>query len=210
MRGSRRPKTRMNAVREISIRVFGAGLAFLRDLSRTVPGRLVWMTVAAWAFLRVPDLDLALLGVLHHRSIVTHSVLIPFLVLAIRRRAGAPLAVGAMVGTSVHLACDMLSPMQGFAQIWLPAPVKMPLGALLSWIWLGANAALGFVIALRIAMTLLPRWLGLPFVLALSAVIGARYGALNEDSLAAVAISTALPAVTAAWVLRKRVRRRRP
>lgn len=194
----------MKTAYDIMTRIFGAALGILAEVSRTMLGRLAWIMAAVWAFLWIPDLDLAWLSVLHHRSILTHSILPALLLFGVRRWAGMAPVAGAMVGISVHLACDMLSPMRGFAQIWLPAPVKMPLGAGMSWLWLGGNAVIGFALALRIAIGLLPGWLGLPFMLILSAATGAWYGAINEQSLAAIAVSTALPALTALWVGRKR------
>jgi hypothetical protein len=76
----------------------------------------------AYLFLWVPDIDLVLIGLLHHRSIVTHSLLPGLLFLLLGRSLGAAPVAGALVGLSVHLTSDMLSPMVGFAQIWLPAP----------------------------------------------------------------------------------------
>ena len=157
------------------------------------------MMLMAWVFLGVPDIDLALMPILHHRSIITHSILPALVFLVLGRSLGAAPIAGALIGISVHLACDMLSPMVGFAQIWLPQPFLIPLGPL-SYLWLGANALLGYVLALRLAMASLHPGIAVPFAVALSGVTGAAYGALNEQSAAAVMVSVLFPLMTASWL----------
>lgn len=84
---------------------------------RTTLAKLLWFVGMAYSFLWVPDLDLVFIGVLHHRSIVTHSILPAVLLLLLGRRAGAAPLAGAMIGLAVHLSCDLLSPAIGFGQI---------------------------------------------------------------------------------------------
>lgn len=182
------------------VRVLGLTLGVAERTGRTVGGKLGLMILTTWVFLGVPDLDFALLPILHHRSIVTHSILPPLLFLLVARRFGAAPIAGAMIGTSVHLSCDMLSPMEGFAQIWLPAPIKAPLGPL-SYLWLAGNALVGYATAFVIARISLPKRVGFPFVTALSGVTGAAYGALNEQSFLSVVVCLVFPvtAGTVAW-----------
>lgn len=153
---------------------------------------MVLLILCAYVFLWVPDLDLALLPLLHHRSIITHSVLPGLLFLFLGRRLGAAPAAGALTGLSVHLSCDLLSPMIGFAQVWLPAPLMVPLGPL-SYLWLAGNAVFGFAVALRIAGDLFLRYTSLPITAVVGGLTGATYGLINEGSLmAAVTVLTVL------------------
>lgn len=158
---------------------------------RSWPGRLAAFALAAFIFLGVPDLDLALLGLLHHRSIITHSLLPALICLLLGKGLGAAPMAGAFVGLSVHLACDFLSPnMVGFAQIWLPAPFKMPLGPF-SYLWLAGNAIFGFAIASIVARAAFGR-LAFPIVATTSALFAAMYGYFNENSMIAVVVTLAM------------------
>ena len=154
---------------------------------RTLPGQLGLFVLFAYLFLWVPDLDLAALPLLHHRSILTHSLLPGLFLLAFGRRLGAGPLAGGLVGLSVHLTCDMLSPMTGFAQIWLPAPIKAPIGPL-SYLWLAANAVVGFATASLVARLAFPKRFALPVVALGSIVTGITYGAVNEGSAISVII----------------------
>lgn len=184
------------------IRILGVGVNITDKAGRTTFGRLGLMILMAWIFLGVPDLDHLLLPILHHRSILTHSILPGLLFLVLGRSFGAAPIAGAMIGISVHLACDMLSPMVGFGQVWLPAPIKAPLGSF-SYLWLGGNALIGYGIAFAIASIILPAAIALPFIIVLSGITGAAYGALNEQSVASVAISVLFPVIAGVVVWRR-------
>lgn len=149
---------------------------------RSPLGRLILFLSCAYLFLWVPDLDFALISILHHRSIITHSLLPALLFVFLGRSLGAAPIAGALIGTSVHLSCDLLSPMVGYAQIWLPAPFKAPLGPL-SYFWLGGNAVVGFALASLVASLAFPRSLAYPLVASVAVITGATYGALNEGSV---------------------------
>ncbi|WEM44745.1 hypothetical protein PTW35_26180 (plasmid) [Photobacterium sp. DA100] len=98
-----------------------------------------------------PDMDKQLMSLLHHRSMITHSPLLPVLVLVLlRSKYAKPIAAGLSAGISIHLAADALSPMGGFSQIYLPAPFKASIGATESLLWLGLNAVAGYFLALRL------------------------------------------------------------
>ena len=199
---------RMRDASGLNLRLFGISLRVASVAGRTQIGKIGLMILSAWIFLAVPDIDLALMPILHHRSIVTHSILPALVFLILGRSLGAAPIAGAMIGLSVHLACDMLSPMVGFAQIWLPQPFLIPLGPL-SYLWLSFNALFGYVLALRLAMASLHPRIAVSFAVTLSGVTGAAYGALNEQSTGAVIVSVLFPLMTAGWLfLRSRTKAR--
>jgi membrane-bound metal-dependent hydrolase YbcI (DUF457 family) len=104
-----------------------------------------------WGGLWLPDIDLLLLPILHHRSIITHSVLIPWLLfLFFKNRVPLYGIAGLYVGISIHLAADCLSATVGFGMIWTPWPFKMSLGPA-SPVWILVNAALGIWLTLQLA-----------------------------------------------------------
>jgi inner membrane protein involved in colicin E2 resistance len=96
--------------------------------------------------------------------------------------------------------------MAGFGQVWLPAPIKAPLGPL-SYLWLAGNAFIGYALAFIIASVTLPSAVALPFIIALSGATGAAYGALNEQSMASVGVSVLFPAIAGLVVWRHRLMR---
>ena len=171
---------------------------------------MIWRTAVlaaiACLFLAVPDVDLMLLSLLHHRSILTHSALpalIPFL---FRRRIGLMPTAGALIGLYVHLICDALSPAVGFGQVWLPAPFKMPLGGL-SRLWLAGNAALCFLLAQGICRRLSPGLAGPVAVVLASGGVGIFYGLVNERSLLSAAVCLVFPGLLGLSI-RRRLRKR--
>lgn len=98
-----------------------------------------------------PDLDLLALPFLHHRSIITHSLLLPFIVEKVISRyfhGKFPvnfgyLASGLYAGFGFHLIADILSPAVGFGAIWFPWPVKFNIG-LFTYPWLIINGLYAF------------------------------------------------------------------
>src|SRR5687768_9738662 len=100
---------------------------------RAAPVEVAVMAVAALAFLPAPDLDLWAIRLLHHRSILTHSVLLPFLVLwgaaplGLSEAQGIAAAAGAGLGVAVHLAADLLAPSRGYGRVWWPEPFQRSL-----------------------------------------------------------------------------------
>jgi len=101
-----------------------------------------WVAIAAVlaatvAGTTLPDLDLGL-G-LKHRSALTHGVL-PMAVAMMDRRTW-PVAAGLGLGIGLHLAADLFpNGMRGYATIKLP--LWGSIGRDLSYLWIGANAAL--------------------------------------------------------------------
>ncbi|MEY8843527.1 hypothetical protein AB9K41_31270 [Cribrihabitans sp. XS_ASV171] len=149
------------------------------------------LVLMAYLFLWVPDLDFLLLDLLHHRSIVTHSVLPALVFIVIGWRAGAAPIAGALVGIAVHLSCDLLSPMVGYGQIWLPEPYQIPLGPF-SYLWLGINALLAFIWARRIAVRSLPAPYGGLLIAGTGVITAVTYGWVNEGAVSAVIVTMAI------------------
>ena len=202
---SRRPVP-FRTVRRWAAVVGQAVWARIDALASTTEGRTALVIAAAIVFLRVPDLDFQLFALLHHRSILTHSVL-PVLLFAL---AGRPwslaIATGGSLGVGAHLLADALSPMVGYGRVWWPWPAKSALSPLASRLWLLSNGVLAFGLALRWADKAVPHRLTLPLVTGLGALAGGLYGATNERSLAAAALCLAVPFIL--WWLHPARRRR--
>ncbi|NIY71654.1 hypothetical protein HCZ30_04300 [Marivivens donghaensis] len=190
----------------VLLRWLRAVLSFFGQLAEATVVRLALMVLMAWVYLDAPDLDLSLMSVLHHRSIITHSLLPALVFLIFRREVGAAPLAGAIIGISVHMSCDMLSPMVGYGQIWLPAPFKMPLG-FFSYFWIAGNALGGYFIAYRLMQRYLPEGFGKPVFIVLAGAMGAYYGIENEGYLGAFVIATLVPLLVAihAWRGRSKV-----
>ncbi len=173
-------------------------LSTLAGLGPGEAGQLAILAIAAAAFLPVPDVDLWLIRLLHHRSILTHSMAWPFVVLwaapwlGLSGPQGTAAAAGAGLGVAVHLAADLLSPSRGYGRIWWPEPIQVSLGRW-SPLWLLANgvgaAGLGFALA--------PDGLR-PVALGVGALTALGYGIRREQSLLSAA--AALAVVGAGWV----------
>ncbi len=161
-------------------------------------GLVAVLGIAALASLPAPDLDLWLIRLLHHRSILTHSAGWPFLVLwagprlGLSEAQGAAAAAGAGLGVAVHMAADLLSPSRGYGRIWWPEPFQVSLGRW-SPLWLLANG----VGAAGAGFALLPAGLR-PAALAVGALAALGYGIRRERSGLAAAV--ALAVVGAGWV----------
>ncbi|WP_123689732.1 hypothetical protein [Allostella humosa] len=139
---------------------------------------IVVMILFATLGLGFPDIDHLFLSWLHHRSIVTHSVLIPLPFLLARNEAVRAGAAGFLVGVSIHLAADILSPAKGFGTVWLPWPIKASLGPL-SPMWIAANSGVAMVCSLHAMQGLKLRHATGIFGL-LSFGLAAAYATLHE------------------------------
>ena len=161
-----------------------------------VAGQVAILAVAAALFLPAPDIDLLAIRLLHHRSILTHSVLLPLLVplvagpLGLTPPQGVAAASGAALGVAVHLAADLLSPSRGYGRIWLPEPVQVSLGRW-SPLWLMGSA----VGSAWLAFARLPLDGGLrPAALAVGVVAALGYGIRRERSLLSGLVALAVVA----------------
>ena len=174
---------RAAAISKDGLTRIGMGRVF-RIFKERFPVPLAAFGVCAALFLHVPDLDLWAMPLLHHRSILTHSILPAVLLLAFGGRFGAAAMAGALLGLGVHLACDGLSRMAGFGQVWLPAPFKMPLGGF-SRVWLFGNALVGFVWAFGMARRAFGNRFARPLVIGAGTVAALVYGVAYERTLLA-------------------------
>jgi membrane-bound metal-dependent hydrolase YbcI (DUF457 family) len=161
----------------------------LGRLGLTAPGQAAIFAFAAVVFLAAPDIDHWMLRVLHHRSILTHSVLLPLVLLWLAPSLGSAAVAGAFLGVAIHLACDLLSPSRGYGQIWLPEPFQRSLGPRWSRVWIGANALL----SAWLAVALLPLGEGWRLLAtAVGAAVAVGYGLFNERSVMAVLVALAV------------------
>jgi hypothetical protein len=145
-----------------------------------------WSKVILFSFLTyvitisltwLPDIDQIFISILHHRSIITHSILIPFLFtfVFVGRLSWMPSILYNAVG--IHLAADLLSPSVGFGAIWFPEPFKFSLGEL-SKVWILVNIVSAFFLAYR---NFPKRYISSLFFGTLIASV--MYGLQNENSL---------------------------
>lgn len=125
--------------------LLGVALAAALAAERVPAAAVAAVLLAAWAWTRLPDLDLVLgLG---HRSGFTHS-LAPAGIAALGRRWW-PLAAGVALGLGLHLSADLFpNAMRGYATVKLPGMGSI--GAAASYAWYAVNGAaallLGFAL----------------------------------------------------------------
>jgi hypothetical protein len=136
----------------------------------------------------LPDVDLVMPQLLHHRSIVTHSILVPgVLYFGLRRLAFASPAMAIIFAAmSVHLFADVLSPPIGFGQIWLPFGSSLSLG-ILSPIFIFTNAVLAFYLAIVVFPESLRSEIS-----GAALLTGFLYGIVNEGSAVAAGFILAM------------------
>ena len=98
-----------------------------------------------------PDTDQGMQGLLGHRSIITHSILLPYLLYSYFKKNNnlTPLKtifiVGIYLGIGLHLSADLHpKAFRGFALIKLP--FNIDIGGL-SPIWIGINAGVALFLA---------------------------------------------------------------
>ena len=163
-------------------------LGVLGELGSSVAGQGFLLAGTAAVFVAAPDIDHMALRILHHRSILTHSVLLPLLVLWFAPELGPAAASGAALGVAVHLAADLLSPSRGFGRIWLPEPFQVSLGGW-SPLWLMINA----LACAWLALDVLPS--GETWRLmagGVGAAVAVGYGLVRERSLLSALVALAV------------------
>ncbi len=110
----------------------------------------VLVMIGAFIGLFLPDIDQYLRVLLHHRSILTHSVLLPLLLLMVRRDGVTrQIAAGLLCGIGIHLVVDVFSPIAGYGLVYLPFPFSASLGTFGSMLWLATNAGAALLLALK-------------------------------------------------------------
>ncbi len=139
------------------------------------------MAMFGFLGLGFPDIDLLLLPLLHHRSIITHSILVPAIFLLFARITKSLGACGFVLGGSAHLAADVIAPPVGFGMVWLPWPIKVPLGPVAP-LWIACNAVVGLVWVKTLLWKLELRVPLVAFYL-LAVVLGISYSIFHENAL---------------------------
>lgn len=157
-------------------------------------GPTILLILIAQLGVMIPDIDQMFLSILHHRSIVTHSVFLPVLVYVLLRLTKINQGYlktffsGIFIGLGIHLGADVTTLLtsanhgtSGFGAICLPEPIKVSIGWF-SPIWIIINSIASFTIATRM--------LNKPFsVFSAVLVAGLYYSYSNEGSiLAAISI----------------------
>lgn len=145
----------------------------------------------------IPDIDQMLIEVLHHRSIITHSILFPLLLLLVPRGSLRWLSAALFSAVGIHLSADLLSPSIGYGAIWLPAPIKLSLGEL-SKVWILVNIIAAFYLSYRS----LPKMVQRSLFWATS-FVGFSYGVQNEDSIISAAVILFFSVSIGLWQHRK-------
>ncbi|MCK6263723.1 hypothetical protein KP803_10605 [Vibrio sp. ZSDE26] len=106
--------------------------------------------VAVYLGLFIPKLSLDWIGITSHRSIVTHSMLLPMVLLLVKSNITKAVVAGLCVGMSIYLAMDMVSAIRGYATITIPLLTQFSFSGWKSLVWLGLNSALGLYMAARV------------------------------------------------------------
>lgn len=102
------------------------------------------MQLVTW----LPDIDHWFVSTLHHRSMLTHSILMPVILFIALPKSMSVIASVLFTAVGIHLSADVISSSQGYGAIWLPEPFKLNLGEL-SKVWLIVNAVMAFGFALK-------------------------------------------------------------
>ena len=132
---------------------------------------LITLFVSLWAGLEFPDLDLILIFILDHRSIITHGILIPFFLYRYLTKEGKQdflnkyfskiltsnkiknefldyTYIGFLIGIAIHLCADLFPKAYiGYAMIKLP--FFIPIGGPLSMVWMFGNMFFALKIAFK-------------------------------------------------------------
>lgn len=137
---------------------------------------LVKYIIGCYLGLVIPDLDLVFLHILHHRSIITHSILLPW-ILQIFFLGNIPreFIAGIYCGIAIHLSADILSSFVGFGMIWLPWPIKISLG-LFSPVWVAMMAFWAIKKSLSLS------FIKSSFLCIVSCIIAFSYSIFNEKT----------------------------
>ena len=140
--------------------------------------------------LAFPDVDQLFQSLLGHRSILTHSILLPYLLYVYLEKKepsprGKTILIGLLLGIGLHLSAD-LHPKSwiGFALIKLPFNISI--GGL-SPVWIGMNAIVALYAAAYFLNLLTNRKLFWISYLVIAFVAGMTYAGeerYNEDTIA--------------------------
>ena len=129
-----------------------------------------------------PDIDHSFQNSLGHRSIITHSILLPiilFLINPIRINIfGKMLIIGLFLGIGLHLSADLHpKSWHGYANIKLPSNISI---GILSPIWILINTIFALFLSAKIVIETISEKIIKGIYIAISLLVGLNYS-YNED-----------------------------
>ena len=134
--------------------------------------------------LKFPDVDQFFKSSLGHRSIITHSILLPLILFFINpvksNFFGKILIVGLLLGIGLHLSAD-LHPRSwhGYANIKLPTNISI---GILSPFWIAINAMIGLFLSAKILIENINKKLFKGIYIVISLSVGAYYSFIEDHS----------------------------
>ena len=162
---------------------------------------LIALVVGLPLGLELPDIDQRI-GLLLHRSIITHGPLLPIILFVwVASSQSLPrrwFAMSVSLGFAVHFAFDLFPQgWSGYALIALPVLGWTP--ALFSWVWIALNVLICTYLAAKLVRSNLETGL-----LGLGLIGGFIYAARTEEALwGPITAITAATAVAATLTLRR-------
>ena len=132
--------------------------------------------------LNFPDIDQSFQNSLGHRSIITHSILLPILLFFINPLRfnifGKILIIGLFLGIGLHLSADLHpKSWHGYANIKLPSNISI---GILSPFWILINTIFGLFLSAKIFIETINKKLIKGFYIMISIIVGIYYS-YNED-----------------------------
>ena len=134
--------------------------------------------------LKFPDIDQLFQSSLGHRSIITHSILLPIILFFINpvksNIVGKILIIGLFLGIGLHLSADLHpKSWHGYANIKLPSNISI---GILSPFWIAINAMIGLFLSAKILIETINKKLFKGLYVAISLSIGIYYSFIEDHS----------------------------
>ena len=138
---------------------------------------LILFLLGFYVGIEFPDIDQMFQKSLGHRSIITHSILLPLLLILINSFKPKALVniliMGIFLGIGLHLSADLHpSSWHGYANIKLPSNISI---GILSPFWIAINAIFGFFLSAKIFIETMNKKLFKGFYITISLFTGAYY-----------------------------------
>ena len=160
--------------------------------------------------LNIPDIDQAFLGLLGHRSIITHSILLPYLLYHFFiKKKDKPndflifFVIGFYISISIHLSAD-LHPKgwRGYAFIKLPGDISIGEGPSVIWMFLNIIGGTYFASKLLINISNTKKYL-IPYAI-IAVLIAGIYTAADDGDEGAKFITFLIVFLITFFVAKKR------